>query len=247
MSNLVKYEHEDYGNRGLRPISPAIEIAVRLAVQTDFDWIDKLQKSESDKVGFMWEQAIRKRIDESNVIICEVPGAGDPAAVQPAGYCLGVDRYLKRGDVGIIYQVCVMPQFRRTLAAATLLQAQFDKSAYGTKLYCCWCKQSLEANHFWEAMGFVPLAFRAGGRSGKKGDAPKVHAFWQKRVRAGDTETPYWYPYETTGGAMMEGRVVLPLPPEVQWSDATPVILPGAERRANESRMLEYQLKEVEK
>ncbi|WP_221435423.1 hypothetical protein [Algisphaera agarilytica] len=59
--------------------------------------------------------------------------------------------------------------------------------------------------------------------------------------------TSWWYPFETQGGAMMEGRVVLPLPPEVQWHEATPVVLPGAERRAAETRLLEDQLSNVEK
>jgi hypothetical protein len=46
---------------------------------------------------------------------------------------------------------------------------------------------------------------------------------------------------------MMEGRVVLPLPPEMEWYEAAPVVLPGAERRANEERLLEAKVSEVEK
>ncbi|MEM6457917.1 MAG: hypothetical protein AAF710_00835 [Planctomycetota bacterium] len=165
-----------------------------------------------------------------------------------------MDRYQKRSELGIIYQIGVLPKFRRSLVAATLLQAQLDKSAYGTKLYCCWCKQSLAANRFWEAMGFVPLAFRAAGRSTIEkvkrksgGTAGATHIFWQKRIRHGDTSTPWWYPYETSGGAIMEGRIVLPLPPEMEWHQAAPVVLPGAERRADEQRLLEGKLSDVEK
>ncbi len=268
MSDLVRYEAA-----GLRKVEPRRAIAVRRATQDDFDWIDALQKSESDKVGFMWEQAIRKRIDEGNVFVAEATsgqcpvasgqnadtGTDGPSDVRTghrpldtghssrfAGYCLGVDRYMKQDHVGIIYQMCVRKEFRRSLVAATLLQARFDTSAYGTKLYGCWCKQSLEANRFWSACGFVPLAFRAAGRSTleklKKREghtAGGVHIYWQKRVRAGDVETPWWYPYETSGGAMMEGRVVLPLPPEVQWWEAAPVVLPGQAERDAERRLLE--------
>jgi hypothetical protein len=250
MSELVRYEPADLssggGLRKVEPRLPGLDVSVRPATQDDFADIDALQKSESDGLGFQFEQAIRKRIEQGNLIVAEVDG-------EFAGYCLGVDRYQKRSELGIIYQIGVARKFRRSLVAATLLQAQFDKSAYGTKLYCCWCKQSLEANRFWEAMGFVPLAFRAAGRSTieklkKKGQVSGgVHIFWQKRIRVGDTQTPWWYPYETSGGAMMEGRVVLPLPPEVQWDQATPMVLPGAERRANEERMLESKLSEVEK
>lgn len=262
MCEVVRYEGEA-DPRGLRTVEPKLPgVEVRLATQEDFAWIDALQKSESDGLGFQFESALRKRIEQGNILAAEVVDTQTGQA-EPAGYCLGVDRYQKRGDLGIIYQIGVVKQYRRSLVAATLLQAQFDKSAYGTKLYCCWCKQSLAANRFWEAMGFVPLAFRAAGRSTieklrKKGGAAAVaggvHLFWQKRIRVGDGGpgdasggTPWWYPYETQGGAMMEGRVVLLLPPEVQWHEATPVVLPGAERRATETRLLEDQLSEVEK
>ena len=103
-------------------------------------------------------------------------------------------------------------------------------------------------------MGFVPLAFRAAGRSTIEkvrrqtgSTAGATHIFWQKRIRSGDTRTPWWYPYETTGGSMMEGRIVLPLPPEMGWQDAAPVVLPGAERREQEQRLLEAKVSEAEK
>jgi len=247
MSELMKYQAPR--SDGLRALRPRVDVAVRLATQDDFANIDALQKQESDGVGFQFEQAIRKRIEQGNVILAQVNGVF-------AGYCLGVDRYQKRSELGIIYQIAVVRKYRRSLVAATLLQAQFDKSAYGTRLYCCWCKQSLAANRFWEAMGFVPLAFRAAGRSTikriekKEGNAAgAVHIFWQKKIRVEDQQTSggWWYPYETSGGAMMEGRIVLPLPPDVQWHEATPVVLPGAERRAHETRLLEAKLSDVNK
>ncbi len=70
-------------------------------------------------------------------------------------------------------------------------------------------------------MGFVPLAFRAG--SEKKS---RVHNFWQKRIRQGDTTTPWWFPSKTTGGSIREDRIVLPIPPGTHWSDAKPLIFP---------------------
>jgi hypothetical protein len=47
-----------------------------------------------------------------------------------------------------------------------------------------------------------------------------VHIFWQKRIRRGDDQTAWWYPSGTDGGAIREGRVVLPIPPGVHWSEA---------------------------
>jgi len=115
-----------------------------------------------------------------------------------------------------------VPEAQRGLVGAALLKAAFDRAAYGCRLFCCWCAQDIAANRFWEAMGFVPLAFRAGSR--EKG---RVHIFWQKRIRSGDRDTPWWFPSQTAGGSIREDRLVLPIPPGTHWSDAKPLVLPG--------------------
>ncbi len=99
----------------------------------------------------------------------------------------------------------------------------FERAAYGCKLFCCWCAQDIRANYFWESLGFVPLAFRTGA-SGKKGT--RTHIFWQRRIREGDSTTPYWFPAKTDAGAMREDRLVLPIPPGVHWRDVMPIVLP---------------------
>ena len=106
-------------------------------------------------------------------------------STQSLGYCIGNDRYFKRDDVGIIYQMNVVPDAQRKLVGAMLIKAMFERAAYGCKLYCCWCAQDIEANRFWESIGFVPLAFRTGSR-----EKSRMHIFWQKRIREGDTTTP---------------------------------------------------------
>jgi hypothetical protein len=90
-------------------------------------------------------------------------------------------------------------------------------------LFCCWCAQDLPANHFWESMGFVPIAFRAGS-TGKR----RVHIFWQRRINDGDTTTPYWYPSMTNQGAIREDRLVFPIPPGTHWSEVRAVAIPAA-------------------
>ena len=160
-----------------------------------------------------------------------IPRSAFRISSPPLGYVIASDRYFKRDDVGVVYQMNVAPGAQRGLVGATLLKAAFDRAAYGCKLFCCWCAQDLAANHFWEAMGFVPLAFRAGGekrktaRSKSTGGA-RVHIFWQRRIRAGDILTPYWFPAKTDAGAMREDRLVLPIPPGRHWSDEMPVLLP---------------------
>jgi hypothetical protein len=177
-----------------------------------------------------------------------LPTAHRPLHTIPVGYLIGNDQYFKRDDVGIIYQMNVLPEYRRSLVAASLLKAQFERSAYGCKLYCCWCAQDIDANHFWEAMGFVPLAFRTGGKgkvsSGQSAvssegnqlptahrplHTPRIHIFWQKRIRQGDASTGWWFPSKTDAGAIREDRIVLPIPPGVHWSEVQPLILPRQE------------------
>ena len=235
--------------------APRRPVAVRAGTAGDLPFIDALQRKQSKQVGFMPTAQLEGKIAAGHVLVAEagevtghlslVTRGRPPEGEGPAsdkgqvtndnlvgqvtsdtrlGYLIAADRYFKHDDVGIIYQMNVVPEARRSLVAATLLAAQFDRSAYGCKLYCCWCAQDLaEANRFWEAIGFVPLAFRAG--SEKKG---RVHIFWQRRVRAGDATTPWWFPSQTTGGSLRADRLVLPIPPGARWDDPMPVILPGA-------------------
>jgi hypothetical protein len=256
---------------------PQIPVNVRVATADDVPFIDALQKKHSRMVGFMKTQALLGKVAAGEVLVAVASGqlpvasGGQPSSLatgnlqlathpSPIGYVIGTDRYFKRDDVGIIYQLNVVPGRQRGFVGATLLKAMFDRAAWGCRLFCCWCAQDIEANRFWEAMGFVPLAYRAGGRGrGLKGEvrgqksevseegvdgspglisdlrpltsgSPRVHIFWQKRIRRGDTgggATPWWFPSQTTGGSIREDRLVLPIPPGTHWSDAKPIVLPG--------------------
>src|SRR5437660_762861 len=83
------------------------------------------------------------KLKAGNVIIAQ------DESKQPLGYCIGHDQYFKRDDVGIIYQLNVLPGKQRSLIGAALIKAMFDRAAYGCRLFCCWCAQDIEANHFW--------------------------------------------------------------------------------------------------
>ena len=190
---------------------------------------------------------LESKIEAGNVLVA------DGQARLPIGYCMAKDRYFKRDDVGIIYQMNVVPGKHRSLVGASMVREVFNRAAYGCRLFCCWCAQDLDANYFWEAMGFVPLAFRPGRRRMKdeggrmkkeeNGDSARfilhpssfilvfrMHIFWQRRIREGDETTPYWFPAKTDAGAMREDRIVLPIPPGVRWCDEMPVVLPDVAR-----------------
>ncbi len=201
----------------------------------DLPFIDALQKRHTHMVGWMPTKQLEGKIKAGHVLVARASGPclsedeaekGEDTSWKPVqlGYCIGHDQYFKRDDVGIIYQMNVAPTAQRGFIGATLLKTMFDRAAYGCRLFCCWCAQDIAANRFWEAMGFVPLAFRAGSAS-----KARVHIFWQKRIRAGDTTTPWWFPSQTSAGSIREDRLVLPIPPGTHWSDAKPMILPGME------------------
>jgi hypothetical protein len=147
---------------------------------------------------------------------------GTPVPPEPLGYCIACDQYMKRDDVGIIFQLNVLPLRQRNLIGATLIKEVFHRAAYGCRLFSCWCAQDIQANWFWESIGFVPLAFRTGSRAKQR-----THIFWQRRVREQDDVTPYWFPSRTGGGALGEDRIVLPIPLGTHWRDAKPLVLPG--------------------
>ncbi|MCC6908084.1 MAG: GNAT family N-acetyltransferase [Phycisphaerales bacterium] len=237
---------------------PRQAISIRTAVETDLAFIDALQREHSRAVGWFPRQQLEGNIRKGQVLIAEAadgvtgcrgegvtelqreseaspghPLTHSPTQAQPLAYCISADRYFKRDDCGIIYQLNVAPGHQRGLIGASLIKAVFDRAPYGCKLFCCWCAQDLEANCFWESLGFVPLAFRTGARRGGAKKDPRIHIFWQRRIREGDAETPYWYPSETTGGAVRENRIALPIPPGTHWSDAKPAVLPGVEEMIN--------------
>ena len=261
---------------------PGQGLAIRPAVLTDLPFIDALQKAHTKQVGFLHRATLEGKVRLGQVLVAEglttestestersegmggsLPSrlsvASVPSVVkrpQPLGYLIGHDQYFKRDDVGIIYQINVAPGTRRSYVGAALLKAQFDRSAWGCRLYCCWCAQDLEANRFWEAMGFVPLAFRAGSRRSRGGpgsrvpspgsgedvgpgtrDSGRIHIFWQKPIRAEDAEAVrtgqfrgWWFPSKTGGGSLREDRIVLPIPPGAHWSDDLPRVYPELPR-----------------
>ncbi len=197
---------------------PRTPIAVRVATMDDLPFLDALQKKHSRALGYFPTKQFEGYIEGGHVLIAEESSTSLP---KPLGYVISKDRYLKRDELGVIYQLCVAPDHQRGLIGASLIKAVFERSAYGCRLYCCWCAQDLAANHFWESLGFVPIAFRAGS-TGKR----RVHIFWQKRIVENDA-TPWWYPFKTDQGAMREDRIVFPIPPGVHWKDVQPVVLPS--------------------
>jgi len=223
VSDVISYN--DARDELLPLPAPKTAISIRPGREDDLAFIDELQNTHKKAVGWMPTGQLRGHLEKGHVLVAEACGLN----AARLGYCIGVDKYFKREDTGVIYQMNVVPGSQRGYIGAALLKAMFEKWPYGVKLCCCWCAQDLEANRFWEAMGFVPLAFRTGGRRTGKDKQPRIHIFWQKQIGDMRTEvrTLYWYPSQAGSGALREDRVVLPIPPGTHWSDAKPAVLPA--------------------
>jgi hypothetical protein len=200
--------------------------------------MDQLAKMHAKNLGFTPRSVIEGKIAAGEVLIAVGATLVSPAQGETSlapteeriGYCISSYRYLKRDELGVIYQMNIMPGAQRKLVAASLLKEVFERAPYGCKLFCCWCRQDLSANYFWESMGFVPLAFRADAK-GKY-----AHIFWQRRIREGDVTTALWFPAKTEGGMMRQDRIVLPIPPGVHWSDEMPILLPEVQNALPEPK-----------
>ncbi len=204
--------------------SPKEELTFRSGNAVDFGFIDELQKRYNQNLGFMPTMWLEGKANAGHILIAQIDG-------KPVGYIIAQDKYMKREELGIVYQIAVKPGRQRGFIGAALLKAQFDRSAYGCRLYCCWCAQDIEANRFWESMGFVPLAYRNGAeknrRVGKSQSNARVHIFWEKKIRGNNDSCHWWYPCKTDQGAMRADRIALPVPPGVDWRDLKPIEIPG--------------------
>ncbi len=214
--------------------SPPSTVTIRDATLADVPFFDAQQKAAKGALGFFPTKQFEGYVRDHLAIVAECNG-------RPIGHLLARDRYSGRDELGIVYQVSCIPEFRRRNVRARLVQEAIARAAYGVRLYCCWCRQDLAANKFWESLGFVPVAFRSGGKAhhgGTEGterrgldQRKRTQVFWQRRVCVEDEVTPLWYPFQTRNGAIREDRLVFPMGTREHWSEARPPTLPENARK----------------
>lgn len=79
-----------------------------------------------------------------------------------------------------VYQVCIQYDAQRRLHGAQLVGKLINKAeAEGYERISCWVADDIPANEFWQAMGFVKVAEREGGK--KRG---RKHIGWVYWVKA---------------------------------------------------------------
>src|SRR5262249_3536 len=102
---------------------PKTPIHIRVATMQDLSFVHKLHKTQTDALGYWPTKQFIGYIEPGYVLIAE-----DAATRSPLGYLISRDRYLKRDEIGVIYQLCIREDVRRGLIGATLIKAAFERS-----------------------------------------------------------------------------------------------------------------------
>src|SRR2546428_11700678 len=101
--------------------TPRCPITIRLAIPSDSGFIDGLQKANTYRVGFLPGKQLEDHIDKQAVLVAEENATTDcadytdlnslsaesvkSAVPTPVGYIIAKDRYMRRDDLGVIYQL----------------------------------------------------------------------------------------------------------------------------------------------
>src|SRR5687768_15707511 len=114
---------------------PHFEIAIRPATLADLPFMDRLQKKYNKALGYFPTKQFEEYVETGGVLIAEEvtrtedlglsngktasslsPQSSVPVTQSsPLGYIISRDRYLKRDELGVIYQLCVEAGAQRKL------------------------------------------------------------------------------------------------------------------------------------
>lgn len=170
----------------------------RQARTSDRKYIRALAKKFSEQLGFLPDEAIRNRIDQGCVQICIENG-------EPAGYLLHAPELASAPHILPIFQAAVqLDAQRRQHGFALVEELQLLAHEQAQTIIQCKCRQELEANAFWEAMGFIAVAIE--DTAAVRGQ-PKI--IWRKpivRMTAATLLEMPDNPRNQTGGGRSVGR-----------------------------------------
>jgi len=130
---------------------PQVGILSRATI-ADLRFIDSLQKKFGRSLGFLPTQALEVNLEAGNVDLCMENG-------DPAGYLLCRPKLSWQPGLASIVQAAVcMDAQRRHHGLALLLQIEERARAAGQIGMQANCAVGVEANEFWAAAGFKPIA-----------------------------------------------------------------------------------------
>ena len=130
---------------------------VRQASLSDLDAIKSLADAHRNELGFVLRPALAKSIERSEVLVAE----------NSTGIVGFVEYHHRRDEQTTLYHIAVQPDHRQLNIGRQLVQALRDDAGERKKAHIqLKCPVDLEANEFYERMGFVQTEVQPGkGRS----------------------------------------------------------------------------------
>ncbi len=130
-----------------------MSIDIDLAVLNDLVYIDSLQKKNAEDLAFYPKIVFEREIENRRIILARVNG-------EPAGY-------IYHGALGVsckIHQACIEYDLRGQLYGSKLVQWLQKISEISNCHYIILrCGSDIEANAFWQRMGFYCQSVTQGG------------------------------------------------------------------------------------
>jgi N-acetylglutamate synthase-like GNAT family acetyltransferase len=131
--------------------TPTVGVLSRATLE-DLAFVDSLQKKFGRSLGFLPTEALEKNLEQGNVDLCLENG-------DPAGYLLCRPVLSWQPGLSSIVQAAVcMDAQRRHHGLALLLQVEERARIRGQVAMQANCAVGVEANEFWAAAGFKPIA-----------------------------------------------------------------------------------------
>lgn len=153
---------------------------LRKAQKADRLYMQALARKHFEAIGFLPGQAITEAIDQGRVLLGLENG-------DPAGYLLFKHRMPDNPGVTAIFQAVVQMDARRhSLGRELVASVVRTAELVGNKIVQLWCAEGLEANEFWPAAGFTPVALRQGGKRRNR-----LHVLWRISI---NTASPRAFP-----------------------------------------------------
>ena len=93
----------------LRKPEPKVDITIRVATVADMPFIMDLQKRHAKNLGHLARPAIETYVTDEDVLVAESRPGDNAGAGELLGYIIFKDCYFRHEDIGIIYQVNLVP------------------------------------------------------------------------------------------------------------------------------------------
>lgn len=143
--------------------SIACETTVRRATAADLIYVDSLRKKEASALGFITKQCYEHIVDPNCVGVRRCGDGASLFVTEDNGDLTGFCYSSFNAGLMSIFQIVVQEDARRWHRASLLLDAVESEAArLNAERIKARVAIDLESNHFWRAMGFVPVAITNG-------------------------------------------------------------------------------------